>query len=269
MSDPLPHGTHRDGSQLPTSIMRPTRQRQRRPRLLDTEIFIIMMGPIRFNSVSLSVACFLVLVGKGALAVRNLRIAAPLQALTIWDTDFKEAPIKTHRGRFLSRFKAGLEAESAARKSIAEGRNQRLRADATSNDWAAKAASADGRVRRNEARYVEQAYDEALRKLERAESQEKQANKKEDFNRFQFVGVVNSASAGAKNPIQWYARKKPELSNWSVRLIHVNRDAVIKDLFSRGKVDIFARYDNTGERDKETNQPIVASRYSVRERTWK
>jgi hypothetical protein len=228
-----------------------------------------MIRQLRFTSISLSVACFLVLVVKGSLAVRNLRIAAPLQALTIWDSDIKEAPIKTHRGRFLSKFKAGLEAESSARRSIAEGRNQRLQADASSNDWASKAASADGRIRRSEARYVEHAYDEALRHLEGKESKEKQGHKKKDTNRYQFVGVVNSASAGAKNPIQWYARKKPAFSNWSVRLVHVNRDAVIKDLFSRGKVDIFARYDNTGERDKETNQPIVASKYSVRERTWK
>lgn len=228
-----------------------------------------MIGPIRFPSIVLLAAGLLVLAARGAQAVRNLRIAAPLQALTIWDSDIKEAPLKTHRGRFLSRFRAGLEAEAAARKSVAEGRNQRIQADATSNDWAAKAASVDGRIRRNEARYVERAYDEALRQLDGTESRNKPTNRKKEINRYQFVGVVNSASSGARHPIQWYARKKPAFSNWSVRLIHVNRDAVIKDLFNRGKVDVFARYDNTGERDKETNQPIVASRYSVRERTWK
>jgi hypothetical protein len=215
------------------------------------------------------VALFWATIFVQSKAVRNLRIASPLQALTIWDAPIKDEPIKTRRGRFLKRFRAGLEAETAARRTIAERRSQRLQADVTSNDWAAKAASADARMRHKEARYVENAYDEAMRQLDELESKENAIKRKKDINKYQFVGVVNSASAPDKAPITWYARKKPVESNWSVRLIHVNRDAIIKDLFSRAKVDIFARYDNTGERDKETNQPIVLSRYTVRERSWK
>jgi len=222
--------------------------------------------------------------------VRQLRIASPLQALTIWDAQLKEEltepSTRTFRNRFLPRFRAGLEAETAARKRISERRNQRL---ATLNDssgnaggaknkkknWASQAAATDGNLRANEARFVENAYDEALKQLDDLESQERSkarkasrsSTKKQDRNKYQFVGVINPTSDQA--PISWYARKKPSNSNWSVRLVHVNRDAIIKDLFQRGKVDIFAKYDNTGTIDPDSKQPVVTAKYTVRERSWK
>ena len=82
--------------------------------------------------------------------------------------------------------------------------------------------------------------------------------------------MINSvSSANNETPITWYARPKPAIAKWSVRLVHVNRDAILKDLFNRGKIDIFGRYENTGTRDTTTNQPIIASKYIVRERSWK
>ena len=85
-------------------------------------------------------------------------------------------------------------------------------------------------------------------------------------NAYQFVGVVKRRS---DKPISWYARKKPADAKWSVRLVHVNQDAIIKDLFNRGKIDIFAKYKNTGKVDEETNVPVITSKYEVRERSWK
>jgi len=84
-------------------------------------------------------------------------------------------------------------------------------------------------------------------------------------------------------------------------MIHVNKDAIIKDLFDRGKIDIFAKYTNSGRtstttdvekqrqieaEDKETTTtpssgssgttktkeglvPIVTTKYEARERSWK
>ena len=58
-------------------------------------------------------------------------------------------------------------------------------------------------------------------------------------------------------------------AKWLVRLVHVNRGAILKDLFHAGKIDIFARYVNTGTRAEATNQqPVIASNYIVRERSW-
>lgn len=235
-------------------------------------------------------------------AVRNLRIVSPLQALTIWDPVVREqtksrtgddgeetavgsaggkqpfSPL-THRGRFLPKFKAGLEAEAEARKAIGLKRKQRLQEIAAAagsaggggkkeSNWASRAASADERLRESEAKAVEKAFDDGVRKFEQQAGKSSVGKpKKKNENAYQFVGVVNSASS--EPAITWYARTKPSNANWSVRLVHVNRAAIIKDLFNRGKVDVFARYDNTGKVDPDKNQPIVASKYTVRERSWK
>eukprot|EP00531_Pseudo-nitzschia_arenysensis_P004585 CAMPEP_0116126416 /NCGR_PEP_ID=MMETSP0329-20121206/6321_1 /TAXON_ID=697910 /ORGANISM="Pseudo-nitzschia arenysensis, Strain B593" /LENGTH=280 /DNA_ID=CAMNT_0003620499 /DNA_START=79 /DNA_END=921 /DNA_ORIENTATION=- len=72
-----------------------------------------------------------------------------------------------------------------------------------------------------------------------------------------------------RNPFPGTARPKPSGAKWSVRLLHVNKDAIVKDLFDQGKVDIFAKYTNTGkfqikgegENAKPTSIPIVTSKY--------
>jgi hypothetical protein len=114
-------------------------------------------------------------------------------------------------------------------------------------------------------RIVESAYDQAVKEFDNAAAMKK--FRKKNSNKYQFVGVVNSSTS--KDPITWYARKKPANAKWSVRLVHVNRDAIIKDLFNRGKVDIFAKYDNTRTFDEKTKQPIVSAKYTVRQRSWK
>lgn len=199
-------------------------------------------------------------------AIRNLRIASPLQALTIWDPEAKEEAASS-RSRFLPRFKAGLEAEAKTRKKLAAKRQQRLQADATSSDWAKRAAAAERQTRESDERIIERAFDEAVQKYD---ALHEKAQKNPNENKYQFVGIVNPAgSSSSDKPITWYARKKPADANWSLRLIHVNKQAIVKDLFNRGKVDIFAKYENTGDRDPETNQPLVTSKYTVRERSWK
>jgi len=202
---------------------------------------------------------------KGAVveAVQSLRIASPLQALTISDPEVREEQA-TPRSRFLSKYKSGLEAEAKARKSLAERKKEQLQTDATSKDWASKAASTDRKLRKSEERQVEKAFDKAVAQVE-AQKPTKKAHK--NPNKYQFVGIINSPSS--ETPITWYARKKPRGAKWSLRLVHVNRDAIVKDLFNSGKVDIFARYDNTGKTDEDTNQPVIQSRYTVRERSWK
>jgi hypothetical protein len=198
------------------------------------------------------------------MAVRNLRIASPLQSFTIWDTEAKGEQA-TPRNRFLPKFKAGLEAEAKARKEIVEKRDQKLQADATSSDWAKQAASTTRRVFASDEKLAEEAFDKAISHFD--QSKKLKDKKATNPNQYQFVGVVNPASDGT--PISWYARKKPRDSKWSVRLVHANRDAIVKDLYNRGKVDVFAKYENTGQKDEETRSPIITSKYSVKARSWK
>lgn len=200
-------------------------------------------------------------------AVRNLQIASPLQALTIWDPQVKDQVSTTPRKRFLAKFRAGLQAEARARKEIAAKQSQQLQLEAQTKNWAQRAAAADQQIRASEEARLEQAFDRAVAQVEEHQVPQSKAISAKNPNQYQFVGVVNPSSN--ETPITWYARKKPADAKWSVRLIHANRRAILKDLHNRGKVDIFAKYENTGQTSEESNIPVVQSQYNVRERSWK
>ena len=97
-------------------------------------------------------------------------------------------------------------------------------------------------------------------------------------NKYQFVGVVQT---GNKKNVKWYARTKPKNSKWSVRVINVDKAALLRDLFVRGKIDIYGEYKNKGipvipagtEGDNEEDTPnrtaIIEADYKVKERSWK
>ena len=246
-------------------------------------------------------------------AVRNLQFASPLQSLTICDPELKEvldggaasttaeetaAEGVTQRSRFLSRFRAGLAAETKAKKEIVDRRKKQLRADAVSpageKNWADRAKATEQRRKNSEEKFIESAFDQAQAEFD-AETSKARKKRKKNPNKYQFVGVIGSSSPNAKTAaaagedattITWYARPKPANSNWSLRLVHVNRDAIVKDLFDRNKVDIFAKYENKGpmmksssnnkqdgESDESSSktpyQPLVTSQYLVKPRSWR
>ena len=197
-------------------------------------------------------------------AAKMLRFASPLQSLTIPDKEVKEE-ITTKRASFLPRFKAGLEAEVEARRELAAKRTSELQEAAISgSDWAQRVTELDRARRAKEDEVAEYAFDSAVAQFDKISKKGPKTGT--SLNQYQFVGVVNRRG---RKPITWYARPKPSDSMWSVRLLHVNQDAIVKDLFNRGKIDIFAKYQNTGSTDEATNAPIVTGTYEVRERSWK
>jgi hypothetical protein len=214
---------------------------------------------------SISICAFAIgLIVDPIHAAKMLRFASPLQSLTIPDREVKEE-ITTKRARFLPRFKAGLQSEVEARRELAAKRTSEIQAAATSgSDWAQKAVEVDRARRAKEDEVAEQAFDEGVAQFEKKSKKGPKAAKSP--NSYQFVGVVNRKG---DKPITWYARPKPSDSKWAVRLLHVNQDAIVKDLFNRGKIDIFAKYKNTGSTDEETKVPIVTSTYQVKERSLK
>ena len=208
--------------------------------------------------------CLVVLAFGPIQAAKMIRFASPLQSLTIPDKEIKEQ-LSTKRSRFLPRFRAGLQAEVEKRRAISSERSTEIQSAAASGDsnWAQRATMAERTRRAKEDTAVEDAFDKAVSAFDK---QSKKVKPPTPQNSYQFVGVVNKKS---DKPITWYARPKPTNSKWSVRLLHVNQDAIIKDLFNEGKVDIFAKYRNTGKVDETTNTPIVNASYEVRERSWK
>jgi hypothetical protein len=200
-------------------------------------------------------------------AVKSLRIVSPLQALTIWDHEVKPS---TPRLRFLARFRAGLVAEAQARRQ-GSNQNQQLRTLTWNNDdqskeqWAATAARVDRQQLRAQEDQVEEAFDRAVALV----SNQSQSLTSKSSSPFQFVGVIGQEAAKNDNVITWYARRKPAAALWTVRLIHVNRDAILKDLYQGKKIDFYAKYQSKGSTEA-SKQPVVATaQYLVRERSWK
>lgn len=229
----------------------------------------------------------LLLLLVGASAVREIRFASPLQSLTIPDPECLEmkpdpsqqGALETPRRKFLKRWLAGLKAEDTIRQKIALGQiqtkcddDQYEAIEVGGKDWVTKTRAAEEKRLKKEAAIIEQGYDAAMARYDAAATE---ATKPENPNKFQFVGLIDRTNG--KKPISWHARPKPPGAKWSVRLVHVNKDAIVKDLFDRGKVDIFAKYTNTGkfktkgegESAKSTNIPIVTTKYEARERSWK
>jgi hypothetical protein len=187
-----------------------------------------------------------------------LRFASPLQALTIWD---KGAPAGSPRDEFLPKYKAGLQAEQDMREALNKRHEEFMaKQDKEAKDWPKRAAAIERRRKARDEALIEKAYDEATK------AGAKLACKPQDPNEYQFVGVVNKKTP--TKPVTWYARKKPAEGKWSMRLIHVNQEAIIKDLFNQGKIDIVARYKNTGILE-ETKKCVVNSEYEVKERSWR
>lgn len=244
------------------------------------------------NQNSTFVSLLVLLVVASASAVREVQFVSPLQSLTIPDPEHVEKQSKassddelqmgileTPRRRFLPRFLAGLQAENTVREQIAmgqistdDGSDDGL--EVSGKDWVGKTKAAEERRRRKEDAIIEQGYDAAMAQYD-AQTASAVTPKSENPNKFQFVGLLDRTNP--KKPITWHARPKPAGAKWSVRLVHVNKDAVVKDLFNQGKVDIFAKYTNTGkfqvkgegDAAKQTNIPIVTSKYEVRERSIK
>jgi len=227
-------------------------------------------------------------------APRDIRFVSPLQSLTIPDPECmdasvpaesaQEAALETPRRKFMERWKFGLKVEQTVREKLAMGKlpsednNDDGKFDASGPNWVGNAKAAEEQRRAREASMIEKGYDSAMAQYDEKLASidaSKAATKSPNPNKYQFVGLIDRKNS--EKPISWHARPKPEGAKWSVRLVHVNKDAIIKDLFDQGKIDIFAKYTNTGkfktkgsgENAKPTTIPIVTAKYEGRKRSWK
>jgi hypothetical protein len=227
----------------------------------------------------------LALCGQPTHAVRSLTIASPLQALTLWD-----APLETPRSRFLPRFRKALTAERTARAaSVQADADQVLAASVvpTSPNWAARAAAADVAQGTRADRRASAAFDAAFRQADDHDAvADTTTTVPPKSARYQLVGVVQppTHSVTDQSAIVWYARPKADDATWSVRLVHVNRQAVVYDLVRRGRVDVLGKYRNRGFVQTAPDEsatsasesavvpssvPLVEAEYTVRQRSWK
>jgi len=215
---------------------------------------------------------------------KTLHFLSPLQSLTLFPKD-DVSKSKTPREEFLPKFRAGLAAEGRVRDTIAresgafDGDDGEEESTYVGDGWEKRSEEDERRKIEGEEERAEGAFDNAAAIIDRSSgggSGEKVAKSK-----YQFVGVVQSASrsaGGGGKSVKWYAKKRPSGSKWNVRLVHVNREAIIKDLFGRGKVDIYGEYVNTGKSEVNSedggntpmvSKPLIEGRYTVKERSWR
>ena len=187
------------------------------------------------------------------------------------------------RGKFLPRLRAGLLGERRAREVLnSELRSPISDGDLSDGGWAEHSAKAEELRKKSMEGRIERGYDEATKLYDAklaARDSGRSTSGAESSSAYQFVGVVNKDSS--EGEVSWYARKKPQNSKWNMRLIHVNRNAVLRDLFVKGKIDLYGGYKNEGmgiigggsgeESGNEGNalKPNVLGEYSVRERSWR
>ena len=195
-----------------------------------------------------------------------LRFASPIQSYTIFDRSaLSSMDAVIPRRRFLPRFRVGLVAERTAREALMEEQRRGIAIvddedeDTTNGSgWAEASAAADERRRKAAEARIEAAHDAAVKayddKLDTTTKSRRSAVPSTNDIKFQFVGVVNDGKSNRDNmerggDVTWYARKRPKGSKWNVRLVHVNRDAVLRDLFVKGKVDVFGKYISEGAKE--------------------
>ncbi len=201
----------------------------------------------------------------GRRVSQTLKFLSPLQSLTIFP---KDIPTTTPRDEFLPKFKRGLEAETRAKDQVTKRRELNDEIEYTGKGWEKKSEESEKKRAEKEDQYIQSAYDRAIEGFEPAKSAEFKGSK------YQFVGVVQPKDSAKK--VKWYARKRPSNSKWNVRLVHVNRDVILRDMFVNGKVDVFAKYVNTGkpkdalregENPSAPRRPLINAEYNIKKRS--
>ena len=197
-------------------------------------------------------------------------LSSPLKTLTIFNS--KSPPART---TFLSKFKKGISFQNKARKELQEEEQLRKKREEDGvkvlyeeeeyeeGQWAEYSLSKEEELMARKRRKLEDAFDKGFQSVKTPRSSRKSSE-------YQVVGVILP-----ENGVKWYARKKPTKSNWNVRLVHVDKAALIRDLFVNGKVDLYATYQNKGRaaiddgEEGEKKGIDIEPIYSIRERNWK
>lgn len=233
---------------------------------------------------------------------KPIHFDVPLKTLTLKDKSPDTTP--SPRKNFLINFRSGIEAERRARKEIAEEAKILRRYEeedagnidvAPDNDffesskWAEMSNEKYDTYKQDQrdtiAAAFEKGFESSSKKLQ-AETELAMENESKKLfprksNAYQFVGVVQP-----NKKVKWYARPKSENANWSVRVLHVDKAAILRDLFVRGKIDVYGEYANKGlppappapvKKSKKGEEqelvipkvPVVEATYSVKERSWK
>lgn len=205
----------------------------------------------------------------GRRVSKTLKFISPLQSLTLFP---KEIPTTTPREEFVPKFKAGLGAEKKAREEVLKKNDLLDDPEFVGKGWEKRSEEMESLRSEREDQFVEKSYDEAIAIA--GFDEVSPANLQTKGSNFQFVGVVQPLDAEKK--VQWYARKRPSNSKWNMRLLHVDKGAIMRDMFVHKKIDVFAKYANTGkprdapkegEDPSAPRRPLIEAEYNIKKRS--
>lgn len=206
----------------------------------------------------------------GRRVSKTLQILSPLQSLTFFSKE-TESSTTTPRDDFLPKFQTGLTAETKTKERLAR-RRELLSAneDIGSGEGWEKRLEERERIRdEQEAQIVDEVWDKATAPFQKKGGA---GSASAPNSKYQFVGVIQPPASDQK--VKWYARKRPTGSKWNIRMIHVNKDAIIRDMFTSGKVDVMGKYVNTGkpldemkEGENPSMRPLIKGEYIVKPRS--
>ncbi len=217
----------------------------------------------------------------GRRVTKTLQFLSPLQSLTIFPKE--ESPSsssnKSPRDEFLPKFQAGLTAEKKTKTQLAKRRELEdgyggaaAGINTSSPGWEKRMEERERQRTEKEEEIVDRAWDRATAPFEKRNSGSVASSNAPVASKYQFVGVIQPPDSEQK--VKWYARKRPKDSKWNIRMVHVNRDAIIRDMFTSGKVDIMGKYVNTGEPLDEVKEgevpslkPRIKGEYSIKPRS--
>jgi hypothetical protein len=214
----------------------------------------------------------------GRRVSKTLQILSPLQSFTIFPKE-KESTTSSPREDFLPKFQSGLTAETKVKEQLARRRElTTIDSDGNDNEYAVGSAAWEKKMmekerlrEEKEEEIVDRTWDRATAKFEKSKSSPLSSSSSPSSSKYQFVGIIQPPNSEQK--VKWFARKREKGSEWNIRMLHVNRDVIVRDLFTSGKIDIMGKYVNTGESLdegtlKEGESPSLAPRikgeYSVK-----
>jgi len=219
---------------------------------------------------------------------RDVIFASPLKTLTIFDKPSRVSA----RSRFLKKFQGGIESESRIRRAILGEERKKKKDEADGqlleddeegyeevgeyyqgSEWADSTQALEDSAKEMKTKRIQDAFEEGFNSVNVTPEEDTICSPRSQ-NDYQFTGVVMPHKG---NKVKWYARKKPKNADWSVRMVHVDKAAVLRDLFVRGKVDIYAEYKNRGiplpveEEGDEVKKlgAIIEPKYTAKERSWR
>ena len=214
----------------------------------------------------------------GRRVSKTLRILSPLQSLTIFPKETEESKTTTPRDDFLPKFQAGMTAETKVKERLARRReflssNDNDDSIGSGEGWEKRLAERERLRDEQDEEIVEGAWDRATAPFQnKGTTVSTTSTGAVSKSPYQFVGVIQPPNSSQK--VKWYARKRPTGSKWNIRMIHVNKDAIIRDMFTNGKVDVMGKYVNTGkpfdevkEGEKPSLRPLIKGEYIVKPRS--